>query len=956
MANKPLKIGLFNAGSLGTNHDNLVATIRRHCVDVLAINETWLRVGEEGRAPSVAGYYLRHRPRAQEVRSRGGGVGYYIKRGVNARTWDHPVDPLHKAIEQMWLTLTICGRKIVLGTAYRPPWLDVDVFLDALTDTINAIPGHDYLVLVGDFNINMLSPEEIKTNKLSTFLSCLGLSQLVSTPTHFTETSQTLIDVICSNLPAKNIIVEHVGSLYGHCFVTCEFNIKREKIKPYSMTYRPIKHINIENFNSDLEAIQWSQISTLDDVNEMVNIFNHSVLTLFDTHAPLISTVIKTHSYPWITDTIKLMMKLRDKASAEYHKTKSDSKKEYYKCLKSTVNKALFNEKSAYYKHNINNKINNPKLLWKNIKTSILPKKNIDLPPHFNDPNVINNHFINVPGLPSTLLSYITYFEFHNFSEATFHLKTVTVSEIIKFIKLLKSKAEGCDSINLEMLLLTMPDALETITSIVNASIVTSTFPDAWKTAVVRPLPKISNPTDLKDLRPISILPCLSKILEKAVSKQITVYLEKNNMLPEVQSGFRRGRSTVTALLDVTDNILQAQDQGMCTLLVLLDFSRAFDSLNINLLLSKLSYYGFDSNAIQWFHSYLSERYQYVKITNYDGSSLISDRMAISKGVPQGSILGPILFLLYSADMKDHIMHCRYHFYADDTQIYISCKPSDIDIAIDKLNEDLNRISLWSRNNSLLLNPNKSKYMICGTKSQISRLNPSNKILIMGQPIERVWEARNLGLQMDCDLRFENHIIGLVRDCFYRLKILYNVRDHLGVDLRIRLTESLILSKLNYTDIVYGPRLTAKTQRLVQRIQNACARFCFDIPFREHVTPYLNVHSILKMKHRRKFHLACLLFDLLRRKEPSYLYNKLTWMSSHRTCESRQCSIQLVVQKHKTASFRGSFRYAASRCWNNIPPPIRNTQSFLKYKSKLKEYILRCQQSQENFVHDVSVI
>ncbi|XP_045450408.1 uncharacterized protein LOC123659200 [Melitaea cinxia] len=761
MANKLLRVGLFNAGSLGTNHDNFVATVSRHCVDVLAINETWLRVGEEGRAPSVAGYYLRHRPRAQEVRSRGGGVGYYIKRGINARTWDHPVDPLHKAVEQMWLTLTICGRKIALGTAYRPPWLDVDVFLDALTDTINAIPGHDYLVLVGDFNINMLSPEEIKTNKLSTFLTCLGLSQLVSAPTHFTETSQTLIDVICSNLPAKNIIVEHVGSLYGHCFVTCEFNIKSEKIKPYSMTYRPIKHINTENFNLDLEAIQWSQISTLDDVNEMVNIFNHSVLTLFDTHAPLLSTVIKTHSYPWITDTIKLMMKLRDKASAEYHKTKSDS-------------------------------------------------------------------------LPYTLFSYITYFEFHKFSEATFHLKTVTVSEIINIIKSLRSKAEGCDSINLEMLLLTMPDTLETITSIVNASILTSTYPDVWKTAVVRPLPKISNPTDLKDLRPISILPCLSKILEKSVSKQITVYLEKNHMLPEVQSGFRRGRSTVTALLDVTDNILQSQDQGMCTLLVLLDFSRAFDSLNINLLLSKLSYYGFDSNAIQWFHSYLSERYQYVKITKHDGSSLISDRMAISKGVPQGSILGPILFLLYSADMKDHIMHCRYHFYADDTQIYISCKPSDIDIAIDRLNEDLNRIVLWSKRNSLVLNPNKSKYMICGTKSQILRLKHTNKILLMDQPIERVWEARNLGLQMDCNLRFENHIIGLVRDCFYRLKNLYNVRDHLGVDLRIRLTESLILSKLNYTDIVYGPRLTAKTQRLVQRIQNACARFCFDIPFREH--------------------------------------------------------------------------------------------------------------------------
>lgn len=306
--------------------------------------------------------------------------------------------------------------------------------------------------------------------------------------------------------------------------------------------------------------------------------------------------------------------------------------------------------------------------------------------------------------------------------------------------------------------------------------------------------------------------------------------------------------------------------------------------------------------------------------------------------------------------MKDHILHCKYHFYADDTQIYISCKPSDVDAAINKLNEDLNRILLWSKKNNLLLNPNKSKYMICGTKFQISKLNLTNKVLLMDQPIERVWEARNLGLQMDCDLRFDSHIVSLVRECFYRLKILYNVRPHLGVDVRIRLTESLILSKLNYTDVVYGPRLTAKTQRLVQRVQNACARFCFDIPSRGHVTPYLNKYALLKMKHRRKFHLACLLFGVLRCEEPSYLYNKLEWIASSRKCDSRQISRQLAVQKHKTASFRGSFRYSASKCWNNIPPPIRNTKSFHNYKVKLKNYILQSQQKHENSLHDVSVI
>ncbi|KOB71688.1 Uncharacterized protein OBRU01_08196, partial [Operophtera brumata] len=208
MINKLLKIGLFNPGSLGTNHDNFIATVDRLDMDVLAINETWLHAGEEGRAPALAAYRLRHTPRPRGKRTRGGGVGFYIRRGVNARTWPHPVDPLHAMVEQMWLTVTFNGKKLAIGTAYRPDWIDVDLFFDALTDSINSLPVYDNLILLGDFN-------EIKIkSKFDIFLSCLNLSQLVTSPTHFTETSESLIDVVCTDLRAKKISLEHVGRLY----------------------------------------------------------------------------------------------------------------------------------------------------------------------------------------------------------------------------------------------------------------------------------------------------------------------------------------------------------------------------------------------------------------------------------------------------------------------------------------------------------------------------------------------------------------------------------------------------------------------------------------------------------------------------------------------------------------------------------------------------------------------
>lgn len=280
----------------------------------------------------------------------------------------------------------------------------------------------------------------------------------------------------------------------------------------------------------------------------------------------------------------------------------------------------------------------------------------------------------------------------------------------------------------------------------------------------------------------------------------------------------------------------------------------------------------------------------------------------------------------------------------------------DVDEAIRKLNSDLCNIVLWSKNNSLLLNPTKTKYIVFGSKHQLANFSPSVDVELMDAPVERVYEARNLGLYMDCNLRFEKHVSDTVANCFYRLKVLYRMRSHIQMELRIRLVESLILSKLNYSDTVISPRLLARTQKLIQRVQNACARFCFDIPLRGHVTPFLNQHGIMKMRHRRKLHLACLLFGVLKHQVPSYLYEKLSWMGSTRSCGLRQSAKQLSMQRHSSASFRGSFRYAASRCWNNIPPPIRNLQSFNGFKLKLRKFMFEGQKGQESHRNDTSII
>lgn len=194
---------------------------------------------------------------------------------------------------------------------------------------------------------------------------------------------------------------------------------------------------------------------------------------------------------------------------------------------------------------------------------------------------------------------------------------------------------------------------------------------------------------------------------------------------------------------------------------------------------------------------------------------------------------------------------------------------------------------------------------------------------------------------MDSTLRFEKHILDTVRNCFYRLKVLYRVRDYLNIDMRIKLCDSLILSKLSYADTVVGKCLLARTKVLIQRLQNACARFCYPIPRRSHVTPFLNQGGLLKMEARRTLHLASLLFGIIKHKQPSFLYSKLIFPRAQ-----ERLALGLIYPRHRTAAFRGSFRYAATKCWNNLPPPVRKSTSLFIFKRKLKQHLLSLQLAQ----------
>ena len=295
-----------------------------------------------------------------------------------------------------------------------------------------------------------------------------------------------------------------------------------------------------------------------------------------------------------------------------------------------------------------------------------------------------------------------------------FRFKMVTEQQIHDILYSLKSNACGIDNISATMLQYCSPFIDIYLTHIINYALETSSFPELWKVAIGCPFPKKQNPSDMSDIRIISILPCMSKILEKVMFGQMYEFLNSNDILPAFQTGFRKFYSTSMALAQVTDDMLLATDNNKVSVLVVLDFSKAFDTINHKLMCSKLKYYGFNFDSVDFIKSYLTNRQQQIRIHN-KASNLAN----IEAGVPQGSVIGPLLFILYTADILKGIRYSRVQAYADDSQIYYSFLTENLIAAEDCISSDLDGLYNKCQKHNLKMNAKKSHIMVFGAKSKV---------------------------------------------------------------------------------------------------------------------------------------------------------------------------------------------------------------------------------------------
>lgn len=382
----------------------------------------------------------------------------------------------------------------------------------------------------------------------------------------------------------------------------------------------------------------------------------------------------------------------------------------------------------------------------------------------------------------------------------------------------------------------------------------------------------------------------------------------------------------------MTDDLLRAFDDNKSTCLILLDFSKAFDTLNHAILCTKLRYFGLSEAALLFFHNYLTEREQRVVINN-----CFSETIDIEQGVPQGSILGPLLFSVYTADFYKYLNFCKSHQYADDTQLYYSFSLTDINLAVERINSDLNAISDVSKSHGLILNENKTQMLLL-SKNKNSILEDDNfKIILNNLILQPSDNCKNLGIFIDADLRFSQHVSHLIRKSFAKLKILYVHKDFLSTDIKLRLCDSLILSHLAYCDTVFWPALLQNDRDSLQKIQNCCLRFCFNLRKFDHISAKFKESNWLNLSERFQVHLACLIFKVNLAQSPQYLLSKLVRGSDIHIRPTRHCELY-NIPKHNTALFERSFSFNAAKIYNSLPNNLKDLSSVASFRKRVKAY------------------
>ena len=824
--------------------------------------------------------------------------------------------------------------------------------------------------ILGDLNFHLellkkskteLTPEVLPrykdATKFDNLLQNHDFTQLIEKPTH---KASGILDVLITQLKNINSInllkVEEKNSFCNTDHFAITFNIDTVPNFSFSkieITKRCFKNFDINQYKADLHILL--KKFNYADAESGVQLYNKICSECLDKHAPIKTLNLKSNKFNswWSVELLRLKRKARQ-AERSNKISKSEKKKaiNYYKQAIVDAKKQDNIEKFERSKHD-------PKLLYKTFNNLTEPNKEMVLPTHSNKTDLgnkfanfyvdkidlimqniqlnkcnrsLNHIFSNTNKLfAGTSLACKTFDNFDPIDELT----------LIKTLARIKPKDSFTDPIPVWLFKECSGLLNCKIISIINKSLAEGIFPDTLKQAVVVPVVKdrSKDKNDFKNYRPISTLPFLSKLIENIVHNQLITYLDEVNLFPMFQSAYRSAHSCETAILKLTYDMEKEIYKNNLVAFISLDLSSAFDTINHTKLLNILEYkYLIKGNALKWFKSYLENRKFCVKIKNE-----LSTKVDLKYGVPQGSVLGPLLFILYISDINSIISYHKLsmHLYADDTQLYIGIDPSkNYSITLNIINSCLEDLKTWMGKQFLKLNVEKTNVIFIGKQNLLDKHSITLKNGPNTYNSNSGEKIKLLGTILNQTLSYKDTMRRCVKSCYFNLCKLKSIRHYLDISTKIKLVHSFVLSRLNYCNIIYA-NSTKSDIKYMQKVINCSVRFIYNLSRRTHISDYINRCHFLSMEHRIKFKSNILTFKMLKMKDVSPEYLRGVFTIKNFTRNTRGSSDIFILNDTDSTGRKfdkNSIVFKMVQNWNELPADLRHLENFDRFLKDLKTY------------------
>ena len=882
--------------------------------DILCFNETCCKIdtlpfGKQ--QLRIDGFNLPIIQEPVRASGRGGGLAIYVSKKICS---DSSKITIHRDLscsenindgEHLYIEIDM-GHKmknIIIGNFYRSPSAHPNNFLNKHKNNLENLAKHKnkIIVLAGDTNIDLLRYESYEPAlTLLNIHSELGFAPLISRPTRVTHNSATLIDHIysnnCHNVTRSGVITldisDHLATYTTILTSTTDPHLgKQNENFNFSTTRGNFDKQNLERFRISLKYTDWEsvyQTSTADDKFDIFNkkyteLYNKAFLNDDDVVAKNTRRKPRKNSKPWMQEWLSNACNRKNRMYYKYIKHPTIENKTKYKKLKSFVEKHTNKAKHDYYTKYFKMHQNDSRKQWTMINQILNRKKKfseritklvVDGKVLTNTADIteaFNNYFTNIAkdlkkhnNCHQTQTTTNTAHRSYN----TLKLDPCSATEISDIIKSFQNKATSDTSI--QALKHAEIELIPILTHIIGSSLTQGIFPSSLKCAKVIPLHKGDSKIEISNYRPISLLPTFSKIYERAMHTRIYDFLNRNNLIFASQYGFRKGHSCEHALISAENTILHTLDKKEIAILLLIDFSKAFDMVDHSILLNKLDHYGIRDTALCWMRSYLSQREQCVSI-----GGTVSSMRKLEFGVPQGSILGPLLFLIYVNDLHLISNFAKFIMYADDANIIISGK--NVSDLIEKVNQLINNLQNWVNNNGLKMNLKKTKYMLFTNKSN-NGLDDLD-IIIDNNKISRVTHQKFLGVIIDEKLNFNMHRNLLAAKIARNSGILYNLRGTVPQSVILTLYYSFIQSHLCYCPSIWGLGSQAslnsifKSQKKsIRVVENNFTNYFYNPDtgeFPTHTKPIFTKHKLLTVHNIVLQHVLTLMYKIYNNLAPN---------------------------------------------------------------------------------------